>query len=77
LKIGETDIEHRLIDRDWRYWLAEALTLVLTIRDDLPLDGLQAVVAELEQRRTDVRRRCAWPSIRSKMHPRAQSNAPL
>jgi replication initiation protein RepC len=26
---------------------------VLTIRDDLPLDGLQAVVAELDQRRAD------------------------
>ena len=26
---------------------------MLTIRDDLPLDGLQAVVAELEQRRAD------------------------
>ena len=52
-QIAETAIEHQLTDRDWRYWLAEALTLVLTIRDDLPLDGLQAVVAELEQRRAD------------------------
>jgi replication initiation protein RepC len=52
-QIAETAIEHRLADRDWRYWLAEALVLVLTIRDDLPLDGLQAVVAELEQRRAD------------------------
>jgi replication initiation protein RepC len=52
-QIAETAIEHQLADRDWHYWLAEALTLVLTIRDDLPLGGLQAVVAELEQRRTD------------------------
>ena len=52
-QIAETALEHQLADRDWHYWLAEALTLVLTIRDDLPLDGLQAVVAELEQRRAD------------------------
>jgi replication initiation protein RepC len=52
-QIAETALEHRLIDRNWHYWLAEALTLVLTIRDDVPLGGLQAVVAELEQRRTD------------------------
>jgi replication initiation protein RepC len=52
-QIAETAIEHRLTDRDWRYWLAEALTLVLTIRDDLALEDLQAVLAELEQRRTD------------------------
>ena len=52
-QIAETAIEHQLADRDWQYWLAEALTLVLTIRDDLPLDGLQAVVAELDQRRAD------------------------
>jgi replication initiation protein RepC len=52
-QIAETALEHQLTDRDWRYWLAEALTLVLTIRDDLPPEGLQAVVAELEQRRTD------------------------
>ena len=52
-QIAETAIEHQLTDRDWHYWLAEALTLVLTIRDDLPLEGLQAVVAELEQRRAD------------------------
>jgi replication initiation protein RepC len=52
-QIAETAIEHRLTDCNWRYWLAEALTLVLTIRDDLPLDGLRAIVADLEQRRTD------------------------
>jgi replication initiation protein RepC len=52
-QIAETALEHQLTDRNWHYWLAEALTLVLTIRDDLPLEGLQAVVAELEQRRTD------------------------
>jgi replication initiation protein RepC len=52
-QIAETAIEHRLTDRNWHYWLAEALTLALTIRDDLPLDGLQAVVAELEQRRAE------------------------
>jgi replication initiation protein RepC len=52
-QIAETAIEHQLTDRDWRYWLAEALTLVLTIRDDLPLDQLHAIVVELEQRRTD------------------------
>src|SRR5512132_3724608 len=52
-QIAETALEHQLADRDWRYWLAEALTLVLTIRDDLPLEGLQAVVGELEQRRAD------------------------
>jgi replication initiation protein RepC len=52
-QIAETAIEHQLTDRNWRYWLAEALTIVLTIRDDLPLEGLQAVVAELEQRRAE------------------------
>src|SRR5512132_1823537 len=52
-QIAETAVEHRRADRDWHYWLAEMLTLVLTIRDDLPLDGLQAVVAELEQRRAE------------------------
>ena len=52
-QIAETAIEHHLTDRNWHYWLAEALTLVLTIRDDLPLEGLQAVVAKLEQRRAD------------------------
>jgi replication initiation protein RepC len=52
-QIAETGIEHQLTDRNWHYWLAEALTLVLTIRDDLPLEGLQAMVAELEQRRTE------------------------
>src|SRR5512144_2713412 len=52
-QIAETAIEHRLTDRNWHYWLAEALTLVLTIRDDLPPESLQAVVAELEQRRSE------------------------
>ena len=52
-QIAETAIEHRLAERDWHYWLAEALALVLTIRDDLPLDGLQAVVAELDRWRVD------------------------
>src|SRR5512132_1988904 len=52
-QIAEIAIEHQLPDRDWHYWLAEALTLVLTVRDDLPLEGLQAVVTELEQRRAD------------------------
>jgi replication initiation protein RepC len=52
-QIAETAIEHQLSDRNWHYWLAEALTLVLTIRDDLPLKGLQSVVAELEQRRAE------------------------
>jgi replication initiation protein RepC len=52
-QIAETAIEHQLADRNWHYWLAEALTLALTIRDDLPLDGLQTVVAKLERRRTD------------------------
>src|SRR5512132_4070659 len=52
-QIAETALEHQLTDRNWRYWLAEALTLVLTIRGGQPLDGLQAVVAELEQRRAD------------------------
>src|SRR5512132_161815 len=46
-QIAETALEHQLTARDWHYWLAEALTLALTIRDDLPLDGVQAVVAEL------------------------------
>jgi replication initiation protein RepC len=53
-QIAETAIEQQLTDRNWCYWLAEALTLVLTIRDDLPLDGLQSVVAELEQRRAEA-----------------------
>jgi replication initiation protein RepC len=52
-QIAETAIEHQLTDRNWRYWLAEALTLVLTIRNGLSLEGLQTVVVELEQRRTD------------------------
>ena len=52
-QIAETAIEHQLTDRDWRYWLAEALTLVLTIRDDLPLEDQQAVVAKLEQRHAE------------------------
>ena len=52
-QIAETALEHQLTDRDWRYWLAEALTLALTIRDDLPLERLQTVVAELEQRRAE------------------------
>src|SRR5512132_1483763 len=52
-QIAETAIEHQLTDRDWHYWLAEALTLVLTIRNDLPLEDLQAVVDELEKRRAD------------------------
>jgi replication initiation protein RepC len=54
-QIAETAIEHQLADRDWHYWLAEGLTLALTIRDDLPLDGLQAVVAELGQPRRSAR----------------------
>ena len=41
-QIAETALEHRLADRDWHYWLAEALALVLTICGDLPLAGLQA-----------------------------------
>ena len=52
-QIAETAIEHQLTDRNWRYWLAEALTLVLTIRDELPLDQLRTVIAELDQRRAD------------------------
>src|SRR5512133_3914047 len=44
-QIAETALEHQLADRNWHYWLAEALALVLRIRDDLSLDGLQAVVA--------------------------------
>src|SRR5512132_756599 len=52
-QIAETAIEHQLIDRNWHYWLAEALTLVLAIRDDLAPKGLRAIVADLEQRRTD------------------------
>jgi replication initiation protein RepC len=52
-QIAETAIEHRLTDRDWHYWLAEALTLVLTMRDELPLDQLHAILAELEQRRAE------------------------
>jgi replication initiation protein RepC len=51
--IQQTAIEHQLADRNWRYWVAEVLTLVLTIAGDLPLDGLQAVVTELDQRRAD------------------------
>ena len=52
-QIAETAIEHQLTDRNWRYWLAEALTLVLTIRDELPLDQLHTIIAELDQRRAD------------------------
>ena len=52
-QIAETAIEHQLADRDWQYWLAEALALVLTIADDPPLGGLQAAAAELDQRRAD------------------------
>jgi replication initiation protein RepC len=52
-QIAETALEHQLTDRDWHYWLAEALTLALTIRDDLPLAGLQAITGELDRRRAD------------------------
>jgi replication initiation protein RepC len=52
-QIAETAIEQQLTDRNWHYWLAKALTQVLTIRDELPLEGLQAIVAELEQRRAE------------------------
>ena len=66
-QIAETALEHRLADRDWHYWLAEALTLVLTIRDDLPLEGVQAVVAELDRRRGDgeVALRAAFDSVQT------------
>jgi replication initiation protein RepC len=36
-----------------RYWLAEALTLVLTLGYDRPLEEVQAVVAELDRRRAE------------------------
>jgi replication initiation protein RepC len=52
-QIAETAIEHQLAGRNWHYWLAEALTLALTIRDDLQIEGLQAVVTELDQRRVE------------------------
>ena len=52
-QIAEIAIEHQLADRDWHYWLAEALTLVVTIRDDLSLEGVQAAVAELDRRRVE------------------------
>jgi replication initiation protein RepC len=52
-QIAETALEHQLAGRDWHYWLAEALALVLTIGDELPLEDLQAVVAELDKRRAD------------------------
>jgi replication initiation protein RepC len=66
-QIAETALEHQLTDRDWHYWLAEALTLVLTIRDDLPLEGLQAVVAELVRRRADgeTALRAAFDSVQT------------
>src|SRR5512132_2097652 len=66
-QIAETALEHQLTDRDWHYWLAEALTLVLTIRDEVPLEGLQAVVAELEQRRADgeAALRAAFDSVQN------------
>jgi replication initiation protein RepC len=66
-QIAETAIEHRLTDRNWHYWLAEALTLVLTIRDNLPPNQLQAVVAELDQRRTDgeAALRAAFDSVQN------------
>jgi replication initiation protein RepC len=66
-QIAETAVEHHLADRDWRYWLAEALTLALTIRDDLPLENLQTVVAELERRRADgeVALRAAFDSVQT------------
>src|SRR5512133_3948018 len=38
-QIAETALEHQLTDRDWHYWLAEALALVLTIRDDLQIEA--------------------------------------
>ena len=52
-QIAETALEHGLTDRNWHYWLAEALTLVLTICDGLPPEGLQAVSDELDRRRAD------------------------
>jgi replication initiation protein RepC len=47
-QIAETAVEYQLADRNWHYWLAEALALVLTISDDLSLGDLRAAVAELE-----------------------------
>jgi replication initiation protein RepC len=66
-QIAETAIEHQLTDRNWRYWLAEALTLVLMIGDDLPLEGLQAAILEIEQRRTEgeATLRAAFDSVQS------------
>jgi hypothetical protein len=66
-QIAETALEHKLTDRNWRYWLAEALTLVLTIGDDPPLEGLQAAIVELEQRRTEgeAALRAAFDSVQS------------
>src|SRR5512147_559893 len=68
-QIGETAIEHQLADRDWRYWLVESLTLALTIRDDLPPENLQVVVAELERWRTDCE-----AALRARFE--SQQNAP-
>ena len=66
-QIAETALEHQLTDRDWHYWLAEALTLVLTIPNDVLLDQLQAVVAELEQRRAEgeATLRAAFDSVQN------------
>ena len=66
-QIAETALEHQLTDRNWHYWLAEALTLVLTIRDDGLLDQLQAAVTELEQRRAEgeARLRAAFDSVQN------------
>lgn len=52
-QIAETALEHQFTDRNWHYWLAEALTRALMIRDDALLDQLQGIVAELEQRRAE------------------------
>jgi replication initiation protein RepC len=42
-QIAETAIEHQLTDRNWRYWLAEALTLVLIETDR---EGMAVVLSE-------------------------------
>jgi replication initiation protein RepC len=76
-QIAETALEHQLTDRNWHYWLAEALTLALTIPGDLPLDQLQAVIGKLEQRRVEgeAALRAAFDSQQNA--PAAQSSAPL
>lgn len=52
-QIGEAALEYDLEDRDWEAWTREAMGLVRDAAEDVSLDRLKAVVADLEARRED------------------------